>query len=287
MPNFFNSIKIKYEKTFLIRPKILSTILFIPFIYLLGWFSTRPFLFIGLDTEELSLLGTILTFLIFTFSMPRWFEIRWGVCNTWIFLGVNKVDRKDKMIFYFFKGFLYALILLLAILIPLVGYEWGSWLGILSPQVLLNAILLVIAVGFAEELIFRGWMLEELKIQYGQKKAIVIQAFLFSIAHLGLDIPFMQMISILFGLFLLGILLSFLRLRDDNCLWGCIGLHGGLVGIWFIINNGLIEISKDAPVWLVGPGNINTNPLGGLYGINLLIFCSCYVFFNIRKSFSK
>ena len=56
-----------------------------------------------------------------------------------------------------------------------------------------------------------------------------------------------------------------------------------LWGIWFLINNGLIEISKDAPIWLVGPGNINTNPLGGIYGIILLIVLLFFNFFKHKK----
>ena len=92
--------------------------------------------------------------------------------------------------------------------------------------------------------------------------------------------PFWQMISILFGLFLFGIVLSMIRIKDENSLWGCAGLHGGLVGIWFLMNNGLIEISKDAPIWLVGPGNINTNPIGGFYGITLLVMI---FFYNLLK----
>lgn len=287
MPNFLKLIKTIFEKSFLIRPKILSAILFIPLLYLIGWFVTKPILLIGLGEEKLSLIGTIFTFLIFVVSMPRWFELRWGLHNTWILLGVNKIDKREKMIFYFLKGFLYSIILLTVILIPLFTYEWGKWIGIISPQILLNAILLVIGIGFAEELIFRGWLLEELKIQFGLKKAVISQAFLFSFVHIGFDMPFMQMISILFGLFLLGILLSFIRLKDDNCLWGCIGLHGGLVGAWFIVNNGLIEISNVAPIWLVGPGNIHTNPLGGFYAINLLIILLFYIFFNIRKRYFK
>ena len=172
-------------------------------------------------------------------------------------------------------------------MIPLIKYGWGSWVGLISPQILFNAILLVILIGFSEELIFRGWLLEELKKQFGLKKAVIIQAFLFSFVHVGFDLPFMQMISILFGLFLLGILLSFIRLKDDDCLWGCIGLHGGLVGIWFFVNNGLLEISNSAPLWLVGPGNINTNPLGGLYGINLLIVSLIYISFKYKKRYMK
>ena len=242
MPIFFKSIKLIFEKSFVIKPKILSTLFFIPLLYLLGWILTKPFLLIGVDKENLSLIGTFFTFIIFVASMPGWFELRWNLKNTWILLGVNKIDNRKKMIFYFLKGFLYSIILLSLILIPLIRYKWASWVGTISPEILLNAILLVIVVGFAEELIFRGWLLEELKNQFGLKKAVICQAFLFSLVHLGFNLPFVQMISILFGLFLLGILLSLIRLKDDNCLWGCIGLHGGLVGLWFVINNGLINI---------------------------------------------
>ena len=186
--------------------------------------------------------------------------------------------------FYFLKGILYAIILLTLILIPIISNQWVNWLGELSPQILLNSLLLIIGIGFAEELVFRAWLLEELKNQYGFKKALIFQALVYSIVHIGFDMPFWQMISILFGLFLLGILLSILKIKDNNSLWGCVGLHGGLVGIWFLINNGLIEISKDAPIWLVGPGNINTNPLGGIYGITLLIvFLFFYYFKNKNK----
>lgn len=287
MTSFFKSIKIIYENIFLIRPKLLSTILFIPLLYLIGWFLIQPIFWIGLGKEKLSLIGTVFTFLIFVFSMPRWFELRWGLCNTWILLGINKIGERRNMIFYFFKGFLFSIILLSLILIPLINYGLGSWVGKISPQILLNAILLLIGIGFAEELIFRGWLFEELRNQFGFKKALLSQAFLFSFVHIGFDMPFMQMISILFGLFLLGILLSLIRLNDDNSLWGCIGMHGGLVGLWFVVNNGLIDISNDAPIWLVGPGNINSNPLGGFYGINILFFLILIIFVNVRKKYFR
>ena len=116
---------------------------------------------------------------------------------------------------------------------------------------------------------------------------MISQALVFSIVHIGFDMPLWQMFSILFGLFLLGILLSIIRIKDNNSLWGCAGLHGGLVGIWFLMNNGLIEISKEAPIWLVGPGNINTNPLGGLYGITLLMLVLSYNFFKYKKKIFK
>ena len=284
MRYLFKPIK-KISKTVLIiRPKILSTILFIPLLYLLGWILAKPLSIFGVGKEHISLIGTIFTFLLFVISMPKWFEIRWGFNNPWILLGINKIDKKENRFFYFLKGLLYSIILLSLILIPIFSNQWGNWLGKLSPEILLNSLALIIGVGFAEELIFRGWLFEELKNQYGFKKALIFQALIYSIVHIGFDMPFWQMISILFGLFLIGILLSIVKIKDNNSLWGCVGLHGGLVGIWFLINNGLIEISKDAPIWLVGPGNINTNPLGGIYGITLL---TAFLFFNFFKHKNK
>ena len=283
----FKSIKKITKRVLTTKSKILSAILFIPVLYLLGWILANPLLIIGVGKEHISLIGTIFTFLLFVVSMPKWFEIRWGINNTWILLGINKIDKKENRFFYFLKGFLYSIILLSLILIPIISNQWGNWLGKLSPEILLNSLLLIIGVGFAEELIFRGWLLEELKNQYGLKKAIIFQALVYSLVHIGFDMPFWQMTSILCGLFLLGIILSLIRMQDNNSLWGSAGLHGGLVGIWFLINNGLIEISKDAPIWLVGPGSINTNPLGGIYGITLLIIFLFFNFFKHKNKFLK
>ena len=271
-------IKKIYIKLFFLSTKLLSTLIFIPFLYLFGWVLATPILLLGMEKESLSLTGTIFTFLIFVFSLPKWFYLRWGFNNTWTLLGINNSERNENLFFYFFRGFLLSIILLSLILVPIMAIQSGYWIGKISLDIILNSIFLIVGIGFAEELIFRGWLLEEFKNQFGLKKAIIIQATLFSIVHIGFDLPLWQMISILIGLFLLGILLSLIRLKDNNSLWGCIGLHGGIVGLWFITNNGLLFISKDSPTWLVGPGTINTNPLGGLYGISLMIiFCFFYL----------
>jgi membrane protease YdiL (CAAX protease family) len=276
---FYERIKNIYLGLFFLSPKLLSTIIFIPFLYICGYILATPIFLLGVNKENLSLIGTIFTFLIFIFSLPKWFKLRWGVINTWKLLGINKIDKNINLFIFFLRGFLLSVILISLILLPIIGTKWGYWIGTISPDIFINAIFLILGIGFAEELIFRGWLLEELKKQFGLKKAIIGQAFIFSIVHIGFDLPFLQMLSILTGLFLLGILLSLIRLKDKNSLWGCIGLHGGLVGLWFITNNGLLEISKNCPKWLVGPGTINTNPLGGIFGISLIaLFC----FLNFR-----
>ena len=287
MSYLFNPIKKISKKVLITKPKILSTILFIPLLYLLGWILAYPLLIIGVGKEHISLIGTIFTFLLFVILMPKWFEIRWELKNPWILLGINKSYKKENRFFYFLKGLLCSIILLSLILIPIISNQWGNWLGTFSVDILFNSLLLIIGVGFAEELVFRGWLLEELKNQYGYKKSFISQALVYSIVHIGFDMPFWQMISILFGLFLLGIVLSVIKIKDNNSLWGCVGLHGGLVGSWFLINNGLIEISKDAPIWIVGPGNINTNPLGGIYGITLLMVLLFFIFIRHKNKFIK
>ena len=282
----YERIKNIYLGLFFLSPKLLSTIIFIPFLYICGWILATPIFLLGVDKENLSLIGTIFTFFIYVFSLPKWFKLRWGVNNTWTLLGINKIDKNINLFIFFLRGFLLSVILISLIIVPIIGTKWGYWIGTISTDTFINAIFLILGVGFAEELIFRGWLLEELKNQFGLKKAILGQALIFSIVHIGFDLPFLQMLSILTGLFLLGILLSLIRLKDKNSLWGCIGLHGGLVGLWFITNNGLLEISKNSPKWLVGPGTINTNPLGGIFGISLMaIFC--FLNFRLLRGKSK
>jgi hypothetical protein len=41
-----------------------------------------------------------------------------------------------------------------------------------------------------------------------------------------------------------------------------VGLHGGLVGGWFVLQNGLMAVNPSAPALLMGPAN----PIGGVLG---------------------
>tara|TARA_B100000242_G_C43002342_1_gene465692 strand:- start:295 stop:1164 length:870 start_codon:yes stop_codon:yes gene_type:complete len=276
-----------YTKLFFLNSKLISTIIFIPFLYIVGWVLATPILLFGVEKESLSLIGTFFTFLIFVFSLPKWFELRWGLKNTWKLLGINRIDRKRNLVLDFLRGFSLSTILISIILFLIITTQSGYWIGKIPTNIIINGIFLIIIVGLAEELIFRGWLLEEFKNQFGLKKSILIQASIFSVVHIGFDLPFWEMISILTGLFFLGILLSLIRFKDKNSLWGCIGLHGGLVGLWFIANNGLLVISKDSPKWLVGPGSINTNPLGGIIGISLMIIFCFFYLISFKKKISS
>jgi hypothetical protein len=49
-----------------------------------------------------------------------------------------------------------------------------------------------------------------------------------------------------------------------HTLGGAVGLHGGLVGGWFALQHGLLQISATTPAWLIGAGGSSPNPIGGL-----------------------
>ena len=280
------TIKKTTKSIFLSKSKIFITITFIPCLYILGWILSQPFLLFNSSKEVLSLIGTIFTFLLFISLMPKWFDFRWEIKNSWSALGLNNKTLLNNIL-SFSQGIIFALILIILILIPLIKSNYIVLLGGLSSEIILNAILLTLGVGFAEELIFRGWLLEDLKLQFGIKVALISQSIVFSLVHIGFKIPLWNTLSTLIGLFTLGILCSIIRFKDEGSLWGAIGLHGGLVGIWFVLNNGLINISKEAPEWLVGYGTSNTNPLGGLYGISILLISCIFYFLKFKNQIFK
>ena len=279
-----NSIKIFLKSLFLFKPKFFLTLVFIPILYIIGWLLSLPLLLLNFEKENLSLIGTIFTLILFIFSMPSWFNIRWKIRNTWTVLGLNKKNLLENIL-HFSQGIFLSLILIILILIPILNENYIIWLGELSSKIIINGMLLTFGVGFAEELIFRAWLLEELKLQFGIKIALISQAIVFSIAHIQSGISFWDVSGTLIGLFLLAILCSIIRFKDAGSLWGSIGLHGGLVGIWFVLNNGLIEISNEAPLWLVG--NDSKNPLGSIYGITLLTISSIFYFLNFKSQIFK
>jgi membrane protease YdiL (CAAX protease family) len=164
------------------------------------------------------------------------------------------------------RGLLKALLLLALVATGLILAGQAQWLGELKGALLLNGLLLLAGVGFAEELLFRGWLWGEIELQVGARKALFLQALIFALLHPWYRAPGLEGLGLLGGLILLGLALALQRRADAGSLWGAIGLHGGLVGGWFLVQKGLLQISPAAPAWLVGPGGADINPIGGLIG---------------------
>ncbi len=242
----------------------------IPFVYFLGWLLSHPFRLIGDLTENtISLISTLISFLAFISLMPAWIKLRWRKPRFYNSLGIFGLGKRYFLL-TFSRGIAYAVGLLLLLLISLLLSPWANWQGQLSYSNFINALFLGVGVGFAEELIFRSWLFEELDQLLGPFAAFIGQAVVFSLVHIRTNLDAFSMISLLIGLFLLGMLLALRRRSDNGSLWGSIGFHGGLVAGWFLIQAGLIELSPNCPWWLVGPDMPNPNPIGSLIAILVL-----------------
>ena len=261
------------NRLLLLQPVWLPTVLFIPLLYALGWLAAVPLTLLGLPTDQLSLTGTVLSFVLFLLVMPRWAALRWSEPRPWEALGIRgaKPQEKPAPAAALLKGLLIAAGLLMVITSVVLIDGSGNWRGEVDATQLTNAVLLCLGVGFAEELIFRSWLWTELQEMIGSRRAAWAQAGIFSLVHTRFNLGLGAMGGLLIGLFLLGMVLASQRQSDRGSLWGCIGLHGGLVAGWFLLQNGLLHLSPNAPPWLVGPGGHSPNPLGGLVGIISLL----------------
>jgi hypothetical protein len=67
------------------------------------------------------------------------------------------------------------------------------------------------------------------------------------------------MLGLLIGLLFLGLALGLQRRADGGLLWGAVGLHGGLVGGWFVLLAGPLQLASTArPTWPVPAAPIPT-----------------------------
>lgn len=242
------------------------TLVLIPALYGLGWLVMQPIaqLIPDLPIASRDLLGTTISLLLFLMVLPSWVRIRWSTRHPWRQLGLNRTSSGPKRSRALLRGFRWAVALLVLISLISLGGQWAYWLGDLPFPRLINALLLCFGVGLAEELLFRGWLWGELNLLIGARRAVPAQAAIFSLVHTRFNLGFWPMVGLLVGLFLLGMALATRRRLDQGSLWGCVGLHGGLVGGWFALQSGLLQWSPQSPLWLTGPGD---NPLGGLVGI--------------------
>ena len=248
------------------RRRWVPTLVLIPALYGLGWLVMQPIaqLIPDLSIASRDLLGTTISLLLFLMVLPSWVRIRWSTRHPWRQLGLNRASSGPKRSRALLRGLRWATALLVLISLISLGGQWAYWLGDLPFPRLINALLLCFGVGLAEELLFRGWLWGELNLLIGARRAVPAQAAIFSLVHTRFNLGFWPMVGLLVGLFLLGMALATRRRLDQGSLWGCVGLHGGLVGGWFALQSGLLQWSPQSPLWLTGPGD---NPLGGLVGI--------------------
>jgi len=243
-----------------------GTLLYVPVLYGLGWLFSRPLAlaFPGWRPDQVDLAGAALALVLLLLSLPWRLSQAWGCTSPWRRLGVRVRARAG--IGAFLGGLAKAALLLAGVVAVALLSGMAHWTGQLGLPQLLNALALLLGVGFAEELLFRGWLWGELEVLLGGRRATALQAGLFALVHPWYQLPALQAIGLLIGLVGLGLVLARQRRCDGGCLWGAVGLHGGLVGGWFALQSGLLQLVPTAPAWLIGPGGSGANPIGGALG---------------------
>ncbi len=262
----------------------IPTITLFLFLYPAGWFISQFFFLFNreISSNNLSILGTIITFILFLILLPSWGRIRWKTNDIWLSIGLD-FKNKYTALKIFFNGFIFSVFLIIILFIFFLLSGWIDRVDYIKFIQLLNAILLIVGIVFAEEMIFRGWLMEEMILLVGMRRGIIFQSAIFSLAHYRSDLSLSALIPFLTGLFLFGIVLTFRRIIDKGSLWGCIGLHGGLVAIWYLFDSGMVSFSSDTPYFLLGPSRHMVNPIGSIIGIIILLIT---IFFQ-RRLFAR
>ena len=151
---------------------------------------------------------------------------------------------------------------------------------------MLEGLLMALAVGFAEEMLFRGWLLAELETTYRSTPALMMDALFFAATHFIKPLPeIIRTFPQFLGLVILGMALVWARRSPTGRptiskrsatigqaprtrLGYPIGLHAGLIWGYYMVNvGGLSEYTEQVPTWVTG---IDSNPLAGLLGVMLL-----------------
>lgn len=165
----------------------------------------------------------------------------------------------------------------------LLGWVKFSTPQAILPKIILEGFLSGIGIGFAEEFVFRGWILSELEKDYRPKTALLANASIFAISHFLKPISeVIRAFPTLPSLFVLGLTLVWAKRSAGGLLGLPIGIHAGLIWGYYILNIGkLVESSKLAPTWLTG---IDGNPIAGVMGILFLSILAVWMRQRLGKA---
>ncbi|MEG4009491.1 CPBP family intramembrane metalloprotease [Microcoleus sp. Pol11C1] len=216
-------------------------------------------------------LATILTmgllFTEFLLLVPRWGKQVYG--QTQLLKSYGLINTR-KNGFELLIGLAIGLLLTFSLfavqgLFGLVAWQNSDNL----PRIIAEGLLSALGVGFAEELVFRGWLLDELQRDYNYRISLWANSLVFALSHFIKPVAAMLRSWPQFpGLLLLGLILVWGKRSRQNRLGLSIGLHAGLVWGYYMINIGqLVRYSASVPDWVTG---VNGNPLAGAIGLLFL-----------------
>ncbi|MDJ0518647.1 MAG: type II CAAX endopeptidase family protein [Trichodesmium sp. MO_231.B1] len=247
---------------------------------LLSWIPLAgPIYFFGQDTNLASILAIALLYIEFIILVRFWGKKVYQEPHLLHRYGLV-ISRRN------FQGFLQGLGIGLFSLFSLFILEiFLGWVVWQSPsekllQFIFEGLLVSVGIGFAEELLFRGWLLDELERNYQEKVVLWVSSIVYAGLHFIKPIGEILRTWLQFpGLVLLGLIFVLAKRSSkkklgkntdykQELLGFPMGIHSGLVWGYYIINvGGLVKYSDAVGELVVG---VDGNPLAGLMGLLFL-----------------
>jgi membrane protease YdiL (CAAX protease family) len=248
-------------------PFLLRVIIFLLILATIWLPVAAPIYLLVKDSNLATILTMGLLFAEFLFLVPRWGKQVYG--ETQLLKSYGLVNTRQNG-FELLVGLAIGLSITFTLFLVQGLFGFVSWQNSDNlPRIIAEGLLSALGVGFAEELVFRGWLLDELQRDYNYKISLWANSLVFALSHFIKPVAAMLRSWPQFpGLLLLGLILVLAKRSRQNRLGLSIGLHAGLVWGYYIINIGeLVRYSGSVPDWVTG---INGNPLAGAIGLLFL-----------------
>ncbi|XP_065019059.1 uncharacterized protein LOC135644974 isoform X2 [Musa acuminata AAA Group] len=132
-----------------------------------------------------------------------------------------------------------------------------------------RGIITAAGIALAEELLFRSWLLEEVAVDLGYYRAIVISGIAFSLIHGSLpSVP---------GFLLLSLALFGIKQRSQDKIYIPIGIRSGIMFTNFTLQTGgLIRYKLGTPPWLISTHPLH--PFDGVVGLGVCVLLTILFF---------
>ena len=232
-------------------------------------FAIPIYLLINANNPNLTTILTMgLLFIVFIIALIFWGKYIYNQQNLFKVYGLIGNRRN---ILYLGKGLVIGFVS--NGLLFFVQYLWG-WVEFQPShysliKLVLEGFISALAIGFGEELLFRGWLLTELEKDCPVKVVPILNGLIFAMLHFIKPISEVIRTIVTFpALVLLGLTLVWAKHSHQNLLGICIGIHAGLVWGYYILNVGqMLTYTNKVPNWITG---IDQNPLAGIMGLLFL-----------------
>jgi len=249
-------------------------LLWLPWALPFYWLSARGALPGG------DLIPTALLYVFFLGLLPRWQRQVHRVKSPWAAIGFT---GRAPVAISWLQGLALGLASIAVLVMVQLLLGWATVVPMARNWVSLGLAggVTAMAVGWAEEVLFRGWLLWELEQGWSALAALIGTSATFALAHFIKPLAvILATLPQFLGLLLLGLLLAWARRTPvslgrfgqrpswTTSLGYPAGLHSGLVWGDYVLNVGhLLRSNPAVPDWVTG---LDGNPLAGGLGIVLL-----------------